>query len=229
MNKSCHIMCFLKFGEYENILDLYENGTIYMNSIQFFRTHKDDKLRSDKFEGVSSIKNFPSGKFEIKELNYSGEYISMQLFESFKEVVGNLYCLYCISSYHIPNPLDFRIDKRNLAFGDVCLMVENNPEFLKRVTNKLTELGLKFRHDPVDYYDVDKKNGKLTLFDKPKEYEYQNEFRFYVQTESTEPLKIQIGSLRDIAKMYSARDIINGLELKSLSQSLATKDTAPMI
>jgi hypothetical protein len=213
MVKSCDIFSFLKFGTYEHMVDLYENGTIYMNSIQFFRTFEDEKLRSDKFEGASSIRNLPSGTFEIKELNYAGEYISIQLFESYKEVLGNIYSMYCISSYHISDPIEFKVDSRNLAFGEACVMIENNPEFLRRITDKLEELGLKSRHDLVDYYDVNTKNGRLTLFDKPKEYEFQNEFRFYVERDSIEPLVIQIGSLRDIAKLHSTRNIIDGLAL----------------
>lgn len=213
MNKSIYIKCFLKFGEQDHMLDLFENGTIYMNSIQFFRTLKDERLRSDRFEGVSNIRNYPSSKFEIKELKYYGEFISLQTFESYKDVIGNLYSLYCISSYHIPDPFSFRIDTKNLAFGKACVMIENNPEFLKRITNKLLEQGFKFRHNLVNYYDISKKNGSLTLFEKPKEYEFQNEYRFYVERQSTEPLIIKIGSLRDIAKLYKSKDIIHSLKM----------------
>ena len=42
------IKLFLKLGSEENILDLFENGTIYMNTIEYFRKVEDEELRGDK-------------------------------------------------------------------------------------------------------------------------------------------------------------------------------------
>ena len=49
------IVMFLKFGNEKNLMDLYKNGTIYMNSIQYFRKIEDDELRGASYEGVSEI------------------------------------------------------------------------------------------------------------------------------------------------------------------------------
>lgn len=207
------IKMFLKFGKEEHIKDLLENGTIYMNSIQFFRKFEDNGLRGDIYEGISELRNLPSGEFEIKSLNYKGKYVSFQIRESYEEVLGNIYSLYAISSFNIPNPLKFKINKKNKKFGTHCLLVKNNPEFLKRIEETLKKSGLKFRHGFVEYYDKDKMNGKINLFQKPKEYKYQNEFRFYVERESTEAIKIQIGDIRDIAEIYKIEDVVDGLTL----------------
>jgi hypothetical protein len=42
---NCTILAFLKFGVKEHILDLYENGTVYMNTIQYFKELEDKELR----------------------------------------------------------------------------------------------------------------------------------------------------------------------------------------
>lgn len=216
-----HIMCFLKFGRPEHIKELLEKGTIYMNSIQYFRTYEDNFTRGDIYEGVSRLKNYPPGEFEIKELNYRGKYESLHLRESFQEVLGNIYSLYCVSSFHIENPFEFHIDLRNLNFGSQCLFIKNNPEFLLRVENKLKMLGLRYRHGFVDYYNKFDKVGDITLFEKPMEYSYQNEFRFYVERKSTMPFNIEIGNLSDIAEVYSAEQMVNSLELKYNKRKIA--------
>jgi hypothetical protein len=215
--KSDLIKLFLKFGKEEHIQDLLENGIVYMNSIEFFRKFEDNGLRGDNFEGITQLNNYPSGEFEIKSLNYNGKYVSLQVRESYENVLGNIFSLYAVSSFTIPNPLEFKIDKRNMEFGSHCLLVKDNPEFLKRIENGLKKMSLKFTHGFVDYYDTDKKNGEINLFEKPNEYKFQNEFRFYIQSGSIEAIKIDIGSLKDIAEMHKSEDVIETLMLVNSS------------
>lgn len=207
------IKLFLKFGELKYIKDLYENGTVFLNSIQHFRKLEDNGLRGDIYEGISNLRNLPSGEFEIKSLNHKGKYVSMQVRESYEEVVGNIYSLYAVSSQGFPNPLEFKIDNRNSEFGSHCLMIKNLPLFFNRIEQELKNSKLKFRHGFVKYYDANKTNGEITLFQKPLEYEYQKEFRFYVERDSIEPLILNIGSLKDIAEIYESNELIKGLEL----------------
>jgi len=205
---------FLKFGQEEHIMDLYKNGTIYINPIQYFRILEDNELRGDKYEGISKITNIPGGVIENKELNIKANFVHLELRESYKEVVGNIYSLYCISSFGFPNPLDYKFDERNLRFGSHCLMIKDNKAFLNLIEKKLKSLNLRFRHDFVEYYDRQTYNGKVTLFQKPKEFQYQQEFRFYVENKTIEPIVFQIGSLKGIAKVFQS-DAITTLELRS--------------
>ncbi len=214
------IKCFMKFGQKDHIMDMYTNGTIYMNPIQYFRTCEDNALRGDKYEGIRALKNYPGGEFEIKALNFKGEYISLQIREDYEQVLGNIYSLYSISSYHIKRPLKFKINNQISKFGDHCLFIKNNPEFLKRLKEKLRDLNLKFRYGFVDYYNSNKKNGIITLFQKPNEYKYQNEFRFYIERESTQPFVISIGSLEDIAAIYNTDFMISNLQLMKDNEKL---------
>ncbi len=202
------IKLFLKLGSEENILDLFENGTIYMNTIEYFRKVEDGELRGDKYEGVSRIINSLPGTFKIKGIDREFNYIKMHLREAHSEVIGNIYSLYAISSKGFPNPLDFEFDKRNLRFGTHCLMIKDLPYFFKKIEKELKKNNYKFHHNFVDYYDKDEVNRKITLFEKPLEFEYQKEFRFYVEDYGIKPIKIQIGSLKKYAEIFKIEDLL---------------------
>ncbi|MCG9791216.1 hypothetical protein [Flavobacterium algicola] len=208
------IQMFLKFGEEKHINDLYHNGTIFMNPIQYFRKIEDGELRGDKYEGISKITNLPPGQFEIPSLNFKGNYLALQYRESYDIVLGNIFSLYCISSHGWNNPNDFKIDEKIKNFGSHCLVITDNAKFLSLIEEKLIELKVKFRHNFIKYYDKDKVNRTISLFEKPLEFEYQKEFRFYVERKSEKPFSFSIGSLKDIAEIYIAIDIVNTLKLK---------------
>ena len=209
------IKMFLKFGQEEHINDLYRNGTIFMNAIQYFRKMEDGELRGDCYEGVSRIKNYPPGQFEIPILNFKGNYLALQIREAYDTVVGNIFSLYCISSHGWKNPNDFKLDEKIKQFGSHCLLIKDNAKFLSLIEEKLKELKANFNHNLVSYYDKDKVDGKITLFEKPLEFEYQKEFRFYVERKSDKPFVFSIGSLTDIAEVYNSKDIVETLELRA--------------
>ena len=206
------IIMFLKFGSEIDIKDLYENGTIYLNPIDRFRKIEDNELRGDNYEGVNRIWNLPSGEFEILSIRHKVKYINMHLRESYQNVLGNIYSIYCISSYGFASPNDFFIDKKVERFGSYFLMVKDNPRFLQLIEDKLNLLGLKFHHGFVRYYDKKSINGQITLFQKPNEFEYQKEFRIYVDSASLTPLVLKIGSLKNIAEVYKT-EIIHDIKL----------------
>jgi hypothetical protein len=208
------IKMFLKFGQEEHINDLYYNGTIFMNAIQYFRKIEDGGLRGDRYEGISRIKNYPPGQFEIPSLNYKGNYLALQIREAYDTVLGNIFSLYCVSSHGWENPNDFKIDKKIKQFGSHCLVVKDNVKFLSLIEEKLKVLRVNFNHNFVTYYDKDKVDRKITLFEKPLEFEYQKEFRFYVKRKSDKPFTFSIGSLTKIAEVYKAEDIVDTLKLR---------------
>ncbi|AWM14620.1 hypothetical protein DI487_12655 [Flavobacterium sediminis] len=205
------IKLFLKLGSEKNIFDLFENGTIYMNTIEYFRKVEDEELRGDRYEGVSRVINSLPGTFKIPGIDREFNYVKVHLRESHKEVLGNIYSLYAISSKGFPNPLDFEFDKRNLRFGTHGVMIKDLPFFFNKIENELKKNNLKFIHGFVDYYDKEEVSREITLFEKPLEFEYQKEFRFYIENDEIKPIKIQIGSMKNYAEIFKIEDI---LELK---------------
>lgn len=210
------IKMFLKFGQEDHIKDLYYNGTIYMNSIQYFRGIEDEELRGDMYEGVSRIKNYPPGQIEIPSLGYKANYLALQIRQSYKTILGNIFSLYCISSHDwVGEPEDFKINEKIKRFGSYCMLIKDNKKFLHLIESKLKELKVKYKHNFVEYYDKDKVDKEITLFEKPLEFNYQNEFRFYVERISDQPFVFSIGSLIDIAELHSSDIIVDTLELRT--------------
>ena len=202
------IKLFLKLGSEENILDLFENGTIYMNTIEYFRKVEDEELRGDKYEGVSKVINSLPGTFKIPGIDREFNYVKVHLKESYKEVLGNIYSLYAISSKGFPNPLDFKFDERNLRFGTHGVMIKDLPLFFNKIENELKKNSLKFSHGFVDYYDKEEVSKEITLFEKPLEFEHQKEFRFYLENDKIKPIKIQIGSMKDYAEIFKIENFL---------------------
>jgi hypothetical protein len=203
------IKMFLKFGSLENIQDLFRNGTIYLNTIEYFHNIEDKELRGDKYEGATKVINSLPGTFRIPNVDRDFKYEKIHLKESFEIVLGNLYCLYCISSYGFKNLLDFKLDERNLRFGTHCLMIKDNQYLFSSIEKELKKNGYKYHHGFVEYYDRDKISKELTIFNKPNEFEYQKEFRFYVYNDQVKPIKINIGSLQDKAEIFAIEDMMS--------------------
>ena len=200
---------FLKFGEETHIRDFYENGTVFINTIEKHRKAEDEFLRGDKYEGASRIINSLPGKLKIPGVEREFNYNKIHLTESYEEVLGNIFSLYCISSHGFDKPEDFRIDKKNKRFGTHCLMVKDNEYFLSAIESALNNRGYQFHHGFVNYYDKNTENKELSLFEKPLEYEYQKEFRIYVENDCLEPIKISIGSLASYSEIHLTEDIMN--------------------
>ena len=203
-----NIKAFIKFGSEKNILDLYTNGTVFLNTIQYFRNIEDGELRGDKYEGVSEIINSLPGTFKIKESEQEFRYEKVHLRKSFKEILGNIYSLYAISNKGFQNYQDFKINERVNEFGSHCLLIDPK-SFIDQMEKTFNKLGYSYSHGFVDYYDKEKICREISLFEKPFEFEYQKEFRFYVENEKIEPVKIQIGSLENCSELFSTKDIFN--------------------
>lgn len=209
---------FIKFGTKENITDLYENGTVYMNSREFFRRIEDKELRGDSYEGVKEIRNYGKGSFYIPSIKHTVHYQNIHLPLSFEEVWGNIYSLFCLSPESIPEKFDFKMDERVLNFGSHCLIIKDPNRFISLLENKLRFLNHNLYMDYVKYYDKNTFNGRITVFEKPKEFLYQREFRFYVERDAIDPIVFKLGSLKEFSTIYTSEKIMS-LEIAPLSKS----------
>jgi len=203
------IKTLLKFGKIDNIKDLYDNGTIYMRPMQCFRETEDGDLRGDKNEGDLRVINSLPGTFKIPNFNEEITYEKVHVSESYDTVLGNIYSLYCISSFTISNPLDFRFDQRIRDFGTHCLLIKDNAYFLKSIENELQRRNLIYKHGFVHYYDRDSVSMNLSVFNKSSKYEFQKEFRFFVQNDKIEPIILKIGALRGKSKIFTTEEILS--------------------
>ncbi len=90
-----------------------------------------------------------------------------------------------------------------LAFGDTVLMIHNPMHFISAMQSKMQSLGFKNNINIVEYYDSNYENRDLGMFCKTKEYEYQQELRFFIKNDSANPIKFNIGSLDEYSDIYS--------------------------
>lgn len=210
--RDLYIHCFIKFGSRYTITDLYENGTVYLNPVQYFK-NLEDKFRGDSYEGASYIHNLPAGQFRIsiggKQIDRDFNYLNLHLKQAYEKTLGNIYSLYCLSSKILRGDKPVTIDKRIKDFGDTALLIRDNPKFLELLESALKRKRLKYFTGFVEYYNRHIYNGSVDVFNKPSEYSYQNEFRIYVRRRSDEPLVLNIGSLKDIAEVYPANELID--------------------
>ncbi len=210
------ILSLIKMGTEKNMMNLLINGEIYLNPIDYFRKHEDDQLRGDPYEGGMEILNITGGTFNLAGIDREFSYEHLHALVKDHSIVGNLYCLYSISSFHYQNPIDFKFDSRNCDFGTHCVLIKNLPIFFDLIDRAMVNSNLKYTSGFVKYYDKNNTTKKLSIFDKPSNYSYQNEFRFYIQSEINEPIVLNIGNLEGIAEMYKIADLID-LKLHSPS------------
>ncbi len=209
MSKGQYQLSLLKFGNEKHITDLYENGTIYINPIEYFRKIEDNNVRGDSYEGVIMTHNISRGKIKFSSYPHELDFINGHYRQSYDEVYGNIYCMYAISNRTITDVNDFQIDARNLAFGSHCLFIYDCQAFLNRIIEEIDQQGYKCHVGFVRYYDPKKHNGELSVFDKPIDYEYQKEYRFYLENDKVEPIVINLGSLKEYSKIFLAYEMLS--------------------
>ncbi|MEH1009473.1 hypothetical protein VDP25_17170 [Winogradskyella sp. ECml5-4] len=208
--KDDKIVLFIKFGSEENIKSLYEKGLVYLNTIEYFQNLEDKGVRGDKYEATTNIKNYDKPEnYKLiitdtktgEDINIKPSKLQMRHFEVSPK--GNLYSLYCLKQSDFSNTNEIVIDSRVKSFGTHAVFIRGTKKFLNKLCKEVEKLKMGYKSKPVEYYDKDKINGPINLFQKIKEYEYQSEYRFVVQNSGKKPLKINIGSLEEYSEMLN--------------------------
>ena len=203
----------IKFGKKEHIEDLLNNGTVYCNTIEYFRTLEEEEeegnLRADNYEGTYRVTQFQSNtKIEIvppgspKKVLQFKNVKPLHLQEHYTNMNGNLYCLYSINSEDVKPDEPFRIDLRNNKFGTHFLLIDDPDKFLDLLFKKLKSGDYLYDTGFVNYYDKRKINREVGPFEKPREFEHQKEFRVLIENKDPKPIILKLGNLREIARAY---------------------------
>lgn len=208
MNYRTQRCFFLKVGSYENIKNLYEKGEVYLNTLRSFRDAENQEIR-DEMEGtirlvdeMTYLEISPQGK-DAKIIMTTNGQRGIQLKRSVlnaKDIKGNAYCLYSASA-DLHERID-RVDSRVKKFGEAFIVVYGVNIFIERVANALLQEGFDADYKFVEYYDPETYPGRISPFHKPKYFQHQNEYRFYINNPAEEAVKVFIGPLGDIAEMY---------------------------
>lgn len=189
----------LKFGE-KNRMKSFQEGVLYMNTLEYFQKLECCELRGDKDEGLSAIYQAKGGT--LSRQNDKGEFVPVGTivdkvrYREKDSTYVNVFCMYALQFY----PQKQYIDERNFNFGDTFVLILNPIEFLNRVKRAATQKGIDVHHKLVEYVDRDKHNGPMGPFRKFKEFSYQNEFRILVSPETQGPYILNIGDISDITE-----------------------------
>lgn len=209
VNTTVHYL--LKFGAKSHIQNLYENGEIYMNTLQTF-AELDKKEVGDKFERTVEIKNFGKSNLKLTSVEtgktYNFQLQTAQYKKDFLGDLGNIYSTYSLSDRLLNRKKMHRVDKRMLSFGTHCLVIHDVPKFFELIKTELKKLKLTCFHNLVQYKDYKKNSHQVTYFQKSHLYSYQHEHRFVVRNQTSLPLILNIGPLKEIADIYNANDVV---------------------
>ena len=211
-------ICYLiKFGAKKHMLDLFENGNLYLNTLDYFKNLEEKGNRADKLETAIANKVFKEKdnytltiklkeeiKFKIVDANLT----------QYQEFQGNLFCLYSIKLDDILNN-NYKIDARVLEDENYSysVLITNVSEFLSRVAKELEKREINFSWKLIKYYNPNKDNKNLTVFNKSNEFDFQKEFRIVVKNLKKKELILNIGNLKDIATL-NRTEILRDLKIE---------------
>lgn len=210
---------FIKFGQEDHLLRLQKDGLIYCNPLQFFLNIDDNNLRGDNSETVIETVYNKDYVLQIKPLDDpKAEYQTVstsraQLITYRNDPFGNLFCLHAINILGKRAGEIFSLDARNKPFGTHFLLIKDAVEFLSRLHKGLEKNNLKYDHGLVEYLDLSRYNGKKTVYQKDKIYEYQNEFRVFIHRDTNEVIQFEIGDISDISILYPC-SVVDTLKMK---------------
>ena len=221
------------FREKEHAND-FIRGQLFANRISYFKRIEGHDGRGDEDEGAIMSKNdgltleltatdVETGEVVSKHTLYGTELAAPLILrpERFDHV--NVFCMYAghsggFQSISADNAQDLKkqleIPKACTALGKYAVVITNTVEFIRRVEVAAERKGYGICKGLVKYYDPEVGTPPVrseieTIFTKRKEYEYQSEFRFAVNTRTMgcDPITLDVGEIDDITVCLDTSDI----------------------
>ena len=189
----------------EKFAEDFLNGNLYLNTFAYFsQLDQSDIVRSDPHDGAIEARQV----LEVAIQEPTGNWIPIGGVQSpiivHNDEISNLniLCFYTLTD----RPGD-EFDDRNLEFGEVAVFISNLPEFIRRVRQAVAVSSWTVAHGPVEYVKRKTHDGLMGPFRKFQDYSYQSEFRFVFTTGKRSPLRLEIGSLRDIVHVTTSSKV----------------------
>lgn len=180
------------------------DGNLYLNTNSFFgQIERADAVRFDPHDGVDESRQV----LEVAIQDEKGTWLPLPIIgpvTSRTELSDalNVLCFYTVTD----RSGDF-FDGRNIAFGDVAVVIGDIKEFILRVKTAAKAASKEVFHGPIHYVERDIYDGPMGPFRKYTEYQYQNEFRFVLNSGTGAECRLAIGDLRDIAYPIRSTDL----------------------
>ncbi len=194
----------VKFGQYEHICQLREEGLLYMNNLPYFWQIEDKELRGDKFNSITEIrsgktgiavpKNEPDKPVTITNWN-------LRIYPVQPEKI-NVFCMCAVR----PSAGSFPVDERNFRFGDYALILTKGQEFIERISSHLKSQKISHKANLVEYV-CNNYTGKIGPFRKFINFAYQSEWRLVCCDGPGKERIFRIGSIKDICIVVKSSEV----------------------
>ena len=205
------LFALIKFGKEEHIRSLVEKGEVYLNTIEYFKNAEHKEI-GDKFEGASLIVNMENFKIKVEHptldkplllngitgqlTNYSGDYT-------------HCFSIYAVSNRLFEDKDNHKVDARMQEFGTHCVLIEQPHDFLGRILDEIKKITGTYAWNFVNYNDFTPLGEhKPSHFDKTQDLSHQAEYRILARLKTEEPLKLQIGNIKDYCKIWTTSTML---------------------
>lgn len=202
------------------IIEKTRAGSFYMNSLKVYRemyAKSNDNVIGDPYEGKLIVHN---AVLQIEKLGTN------QVIKDFAFPTANendfVFCMFGVNSGKHHSFTFNEEQKQKLAgCGDTALLITDVSEYFKRIKKAADANNLEITSGFVDYYDenVDDIGRLLSLvtkgirnivFNKVKDYSYQNEYRFTTPNFIGDRIKeLDIGNIEDISEVFTTKELLN--------------------
>lgn len=185
---------------------MFEEGEIYINTVDYIRNCDNNEERSDPNDSIKKRQFLGDVKVKFCDVGLDINKFGISLngkdcvlnFDSTNK--GNIYCFSGIYTKDLMDKTEVT-EFKTKSFGESLIVISNPRKFIQRFKKALLEAGYnEMSYSPVKYYPKDY-SGDIGPFKKHQDFSPQNEFRFYIPNTNNKPIKIKIGSIKDIAIM----------------------------
>ena len=224
------IFFLVKFFDNEVYARDFVNGRIYANTLATFKTLEgiDDSGRADRHEGTIAWLQPGHGRLEINGMDITDDLAGpTQLQRNWLNHL-HIVCLHAVHSgsldmVHVSNDnieglrQQLVIPEECRALGEHAVVINNVPEFIRRMETAAQVNSYRIARGLVRYYDPESFHGNFSdvesIFRKQERHSYQREFRFVIDNSpvSAAPLILEIGDISDITRRFDFAEL-NGKE-----------------
>mgnify|MGYP001010098224 CR=1 FL=1 len=229
-------IAFLKFSDELWKLESLQKGTLYMNTLKFFKELEEKtniKGMGDKDEGSTILTelNLKFYDYETNELVYEGA-ASRSAITMGEDLQKHVFCM-CYLDFgsleiieegtdYVKATFSFSDEQKQdfvESFGQYVLVISCN-DFLNSVKEAFKKESIDWATDKVKYSDfsinymnrledyINNRNGKY--FWKDKFFEKQKEYRLIVlNRDSDDPIQLDIGDLTTHSFITSTEELFN--------------------
>lgn len=210
------VLKVIKIGKQEYMDNFLLTGELYFDTVMSFIKKDENQERYDDHEGAEDIKQVnwiklhsEDGKvIEFSRADSKLIKLSSAYFLTHSATInGNVFCCSAVTPDTINNFKN--LDPRFKEFGDTIILIGNPNIFFDRIESELNRRKYEFEIGFVHYYDPKEEERPLSIFNKKISLSYQNEIRILIKNDTSRPIKVHIGPIKDIAVKFKMDDILN--------------------